>query len=86
MTVRVELKQSARKEFERLPPEVQRRFELAIDLLARDWPQVRAKVAKRLVGTDAWRLRVGAYRAVFRPRPDVLVFTRFAHRSTAYRV
>lgn len=63
----------------------QARFRSAIDALAEQWPVTRLDV-KRLHGSDAWRLRVGEYRAVFQPVDGMLVFTRFAHRSQVYRI
>ncbi|HUR25655.1 MAG TPA: type II toxin-antitoxin system RelE/ParE family toxin [Candidatus Thermoplasmatota archaeon] len=85
MTFAVEFTASASKEFRQLPPDIQRRLEAAIDALAVAWPRVRPSQAKRLVGSEAWRLRVGAYRGIFQSVDGMLVFTRFGLRSTVYR-
>ena len=85
MTVAVELTASAFKEFRRLPAQAQARFRAAIDALAAQWPVTRLDV-KRLQRSEAWRLRIGEYHAVFQPVDGTLVFTRFAHRAQVYRV
>ena len=85
LTVAVELTKSAFREFRDLPPAIQGRFRAAIDALAEQWPVTRIDI-KRLQGSEAWRLRVGQYRAVFQAAGDALVFTRFAHRSKVYNV
>ncbi len=86
MPFRIEFKESAEKEFARLPKDVIRRFGEAIDDLARDPNHARAGVdIKKLHGTKAtWRLRIGDYRGIYELIDDRVVFTRFAHRSKVY--
>ena len=60
-----------------------RRITAAVRSLAED---PRSAAATKLVGQDAWRLRVGDYRVVYLIEEAVLVvtITRIAHRREVY--
>ena len=81
----VQLKPSADKALARLPADVQRRMVLALeDLGGNPHPPG----GKKLAGDDnLWRIRVGAYRAVYEihDRPPLVMVLRVAHRKDAYR-
>jgi mRNA interferase RelE/StbE len=59
---RVEIESRARREFLRLPPDVQERIIDAVDDLVMN---PRPSGAKRLVGRDGYRLRLGEYRILY---------------------
>lgn len=85
MGYRIEIKESACKEIAALPRREQRRVISAIGALADD---PRPEGVRRLVGTeDAYRLRVGDHRIVYRIADDVLtVFVvRVGQRKDVYR-
>jgi len=81
-------KQSAQREFRRLPRDIQRRFAEAFELLAEEPTRPRSGLDVRpLHGVrGAWRLRVGDYRGIFEVSPGKVTFTRFGHRSSIYDV
>lgn len=82
----VALSASARKELARLPLAAQARFRRAIDELARDPLRKRPGAdIRRLAASGAvWRLRVGAYRAIYTVDGNGVLVTRIGHRSTVY--
>jgi len=55
-----------------------------IDTLAEN---PRPSGSTKLVGTDAWRIRIGDYRVVYKINDTVLIVTvtRIAHRREVYR-
>jgi mRNA interferase RelE/StbE len=75
---------SARKAIDSLPQHVRQRIAKKIDALAFD-PFPRA--SKKLVGDDAYRIRVGDYRVVYDVTHKVLTILvlRVAHRKDVYR-
>ncbi len=85
--VRILISRSAERELARLPRDVQRRFAQAIEERAKD-PRPRPGLDIRpLRGMKgAWRLRVGAYRAIYELGEEELRFTRFGHRSNVFLV
>lgn len=85
MPYRVELRPAARREFVRLPGEVQDRIRPRIDALA-DAP--RPPGCEKLAGhASRYRVRVGDYRVLYEvaDRTLVVTVTRVAHRREAYR-
>jgi mRNA interferase RelE/StbE len=66
----IRFKPSAAKELAKLPMDVQRRITPAIDGLVTN---ARPPGAEKLVGSDAWRVRVGDYRIVYAVEDRVLV-------------
>ena len=63
MTYTVELRPAAVRQLRKFDPQVRRRIEGAIALLAED---PRPPAAKRLVGGDGrWRVRTGDYRIIY---------------------
>jgi mRNA interferase RelE/StbE len=75
---------AARRQFRKLPSEVQHRLAPAIEALADDPRPVRAK---KLAGTlDLWRIRVGDYRVIYTINDGQLVVlvVRLGHRSDVY--
>lgn len=80
----VELKQSARKELERLPNAVIARIIAKLEMLADD---PRPPGCKKLTGGDSeYRIRVGDYRIVYiiDDTRIIVTITRICHRSIVY--
>lgn len=76
---------SAARELAKLERAVQRRIARRIEQLA---PDPRGGGAVKLRGAaDAWRVRVGSYRLLYRIEDDELVvlIIRIAHRREVYR-
>jgi mRNA interferase RelE/StbE len=85
MIYRIQIKPEAERAIGRIPNPFRRRISQAIDSLART-PRPTACV--KLAGViDAYRLRVGDYRIVYRIEDLVLVVyvIRVAHRKDVYR-
>ena len=84
MIYQIEIKSSAHRELQRLPVSVQGRIVEHIDLLAMD---PRPSGCKKLTGSTAYRIRVGAYRIVYDIQDNILLvlIVRIAHRSEVYR-
>ncbi len=80
----VELETRARREFESLPREVQRRVGDAIDDLQSD---PRPPGTKRLVGRSGYRVRTGEYRVLYvvNDRERTVRIYRIGHRRDVYR-
>jgi len=82
---RIEFAASAKRQFEKLPAQVRRRLTPEIDSLA---TEPRPAGVKHLAGPDdLWRIRVGAYRIVYRIEDDrlVVLVVKLGHRRNAYR-
>lgn len=62
MTYEVEFKKSARKELGKLPKQIQLRLLKSIVALSED---PRRGGVRPMVGSTAWRLRVGDYRVIY---------------------
>jgi mRNA interferase RelE/StbE len=79
----VSLLPSAAKQLAKLDHSIRRRVADAIAALA-DGP--RPPGCKKLVGLDAWRIRVGDYRVVYQIEDDQLVVlvVRIGHRREVY--
>ena len=80
----IEWKRSATREFRKLSAEARRRVLSAIERLAEDpYPAG----ARKLVGADALRLRVGDYRVIYSVLSTGLVIeiVRVGHRQGVYR-
>jgi len=75
---------SAQKEILRLPKSIQDRILKAISSLGEN---PRPSGCKKLLGSDAWRVRVGEYRIVYSIEDGVLRIEviRVAHRKDVYR-
>lgn len=80
---RVEIQRRALKEIAKLDAKMRQRIGEAIDELATD---PRPPGCKKLVGREAWRIRVGSYRVLYDIEDDVLVVrvVRVAHRREVY--
>lgn len=84
MTYRVSLAPSAERELRKFDPDVRRRIQAALDLLA---TEPRPPAASRLVGgSGAWRVRTGDYRIVYEIIDDrlLVLVVRMAHRREVY--
>jgi mRNA interferase RelE/StbE len=78
-------KPAAAREFRKLPQDVQRRLRPKIDALASD---PRPPGSEKLSGSeDAYRIRAGDYRVLYRIEDNVLLVSvvRVAYRREAYR-
>jgi mRNA interferase RelE/StbE len=84
MTYRVSLAPSAARELRKFDPDVRRRIQAALELLAVD---PRPPAATRLVGgSGEWRVRTGDYRIVYEIKDDrlLVLVVRMAHRREVY--
>jgi mRNA interferase RelE/StbE len=84
LTYAVEVLRSAQKQLERITADHQERLLAALESLA-ETP--RPDGCTKLVGRDAWRIRVGDYRVVYEIQDDSRLVTVvvIAHRKDAYR-
>lgn len=85
MTYAVTLSPAAARQLRKLEPQVRRRIQAALDLLA-DEP--RPPAAVQLVGgAGEWRVRTGDHRIVYEIQDDrlVVLVLRMAHRREVYR-
>jgi mRNA interferase RelE/StbE len=85
MTYAVLLAPSARRSVKKIPPRDRERILLALAIL-RDNP--RPPGAVKLSGEEnAWRVRVGVYRILYRIRDDILevMVVKVGHRREVYR-
>lgn len=75
---------SAQKEIEKLAKPVQSKVLKALLSLSEN---PRPTGCKKLVGTDAWRFRIGEYRIVYTIEDKILTIEviRVAHRKDVYR-
>ena len=84
MTYRVSLAPSAVRQLRKVDPQVRRRLQAAIELLAEN---PRPPAATPLVGgAGAWRVRTGDYRIVYEIRDEELLVLvlRLGHRRDVY--
>lgn len=85
MTYRVQISPAAARKLRKFDPQVRRRIQAAIEILADD---PRPPAAKPLVGgAGEWRVRTGAYRIIYEIVDDrllILVVT-VGHRRDIYR-
>ena len=84
MTYEIRYVKSAQKELKKLPKNVQVRILRAIVFLATN---PRRGNVRPMVGSTAWRLRVGDYRVVYdiHDKEIVILILRIAHRKNAYK-
>lgn len=82
-TYRIELRPGAARSLRKLDPQVRRRIQGAIALLAQD---PRPPGARALQGRPGLRVRVGDYRIIYTVNDDVLlvVVVRLGHRRDVY--
>ncbi len=80
---RIELRPGAARSLRKLDPQVRRRIQGAIALLAQD---PRPPGARSLQGRTGLRVRVGDYRIIYTVKDDVLlvVVVRLGHRRDVY--
>ena len=80
---RIELRPGAARSLRKLDPQVRRRVQGAIALLAQD---PRPPGARALQGRPGLRVRVGDYRIIYTVKDDVLlvVVVRLGHRCDVY--
>lgn len=78
------IEKQAERQLRRLPRDAERRVSDAITALRKD---PRPHGAKKLVGAEAWRIRIGDYRVVYeiRDRQLVILVVRIAHHRDVYR-
>ena len=78
------INEEAAKTLTKLDPGIQTRISAAIDALATD---PRPSGAKKLKGSEFYRIRVGDYRIVYeiRDRQLVVLVIRIGHRKEIYR-
>lgn len=81
---RIEVRPAALRSLRKLDPQVRKRVQGAIALLADD---PRPPNSKRLRGRDAFRVRVGDYRIIYTVEDDVLlvVVVTLGHRRDVYK-
>jgi mRNA interferase RelE/StbE len=80
---RIELRPAAHRALRKLDPQVRRRIQGAVALLAED---PRPPNAKKLNGRDAFRVRVGDYRVIYTVDDGILlvVVVTLGHRRDVY--
>ena len=80
---KIELRPAAARALRKLDPQVARRVQAAIALLAED---PRPPASRPLRGRPAWRVRVGDYRVIYTIEDDVLlvVVVALGHRRDIY--
>ncbi|QHG18284.1 type II toxin-antitoxin system RelE/ParE family toxin [Nostoc sp. ATCC 53789] len=85
MSYEVKFSRGAKKQFRKLPIDVQQRIQTKINDLA---IEPRPNGVKKLQGDDnSYRIRVGDYRVVYEIDDDVLIVTviKVKHRSEIYK-
>jgi mRNA interferase RelE/StbE len=85
VSYKVEFYNSARKQFRKLPPDIQKRIQAKINELA---IEPRPNGIKKLQSDDnLYRIRVGDYRVVYEIKDDILlvIVIRVKHRSEVYK-
>ncbi len=84
LAYRVEVATRARRDLERLAPALVERLGRVLMAL-RDDPRPRS--SEKLVGLDAYRVRVGDYRVIYEvdDRSRVVIVSRIRHRREVYR-
>jgi len=81
--MKVELRKSAIKDLEKIPPSIKKRIVLALFSLE-NFPNV--PNLKRLVNFDhAYRMRVGDYRILFDNIDDIIFVARIVNRKDSYK-
>ena len=82
-TYRIELRPAAARSLRKLDPQVRRRIQGAIALLAQD---PRPPGARALQGRAGLRVRIGDYRIIYTVKDDVLlvIVVRLGHRRDVY--
>jgi len=80
---RIELRPAALRTLRKLDPQVRRRIQGAIALLAED---PRPPNARKLKGRDAFRVRTGSYRVIYTIEDDklLIVVVTLGHRRDVY--
>lgn len=83
----VEFVKSAEKDFLRLPKKIRDRFEEALKLLAISPFSEILKIRKLKGADDAYRMRIGEYRLIYKIEQDVLIVLviKVGHRREVYR-
>ena len=85
MTYRIALAPPAARQLRKFDPQIRRRIQAALELLA---VEPRPPAATRLVGgSGEWRVRTGDYRIVYEIHDDELLVLvlRVGHRRDIYR-
>jgi mRNA interferase RelE/StbE len=80
---KIELRPAAARALRKLDPQIARRVQAAIALLAED---PRPPASRPLRGRPAWRVRVGDYRIIYTIEDDLLliVVVTLGHRRDIY--
>jgi len=80
----IEFAPAAARDLRKLERRVQIRIARVIDSLAGN---PRASGASKLTASDAWRIRIGAYRVIYeiKDRQLIVMVLRVAHRREVYR-
>jgi len=84
---RVELTKSAKKEFDHLPKQIQRKVVEALTFLTTN-PFSELLQIKKLKGSESlYRIRLGDYRLVYEIRKNILlvIVIKIGHRKEIYR-
>jgi len=84
LTYRIELAPSAARQLKKFTPDVRRRIQAVLELLAED---PRPPAATQLVGgAGEWRVRTGDYRVIYEihDRQVLVLVLRMGHRYEVY--
>lgn len=83
MTYHIALAPSAARQLRKFDPQVRRRIQAALELLA---AEPRPPAATRLVGgSGEWRVRTGDYRIVYEDDRLLILVLRIGHRRETYQ-
>lgn len=85
MSYQIEFSKGAKKQFKKLPLDIQKRVAVKIDELS---IEPRPNKAKKLQGNEnLYRIRVGDYRIVYEIKDNILLVTviKVRHRSEVYK-
>ena len=84
---RIEFVRSARKEFVKLPKQIQSKVVSALELLATNPFSELIKFKKIKGAADLYRIRIGDYRIIYAIQNEVLkvVVIKIGHRKEVYR-
>ncbi len=82
---RIRIVPAAAREFDALPPNVQKRFHKVFFLLEENPFRTRPGLDVIKMHGGAHRVHVGRYRGLFVLEASDVVFFRFGHRSVVYR-
>ena len=85
MTYKLFIEKSAQKDLSKIPQKDQNRIIKSIQALSKN---PRSTKSKKLVGRDAWRIRVGDYRVIYEIHDErlLILIVVIGHRKDIYKI